>query len=417
MTAAATHLFDAMTILLMILAGRFLGEAQFGMFSFAQSLALVCMGLGNSGLAALMTNDISRSPETAERNFSLVLPWAFLVTTLVGVAMVTGMRLAYPDTPMLVFVVAVMGGAMLLRGLVILVRCFLRGLQRFDLEFRAVALENLVLIPTAIVVLFLGGDVLALALAMLAGRFAGMIFQLLAIREEISLRIRIAPREILPIARAAFPVGVSQALFMLIQQADNLVLVLFVSFAEIGEFNAAMKIYAGCLLFPTIIASVLMPRLSASAAIGRDSHNGYLILSVLSLVLVALLGIVIGLPLSDFTIRLLFGDGFESSGQILAILVVAMLPAFQVYFFRNYLIIMDRKPMMIVFSALGLAVRLLLAFSLVSQYGIWGAAVSVLISESLIAVALWIYIARVQLKVSTFGQFRARFRDAIAALT
>ena len=136
-----------------------------------------------------------------------------------------------------------------------------------------------------------------------------------------------------------------------------------------------------------------------------------------AILLIAVLGIVIGLLLSDFTIHLLFGAEFESAGQILEILVVAMLPAFQVYFFRNYLIIIDQKPMMITFSVFGLIIRLACAFVLVSQFGIWGSAISILISESLIAIALWYYIARVQLRVRTAEEFRSRFRDALAALS
>ena len=189
--AAATHLFDAMTILLMIFAGRFLGAEQFGMFSFAQSLALVCMGLGNSGLAALMTNEISRDPASAERNFALVMPWASLVTTLVGFAMVLGLWLVHPDPGLLMPVVAILGVATLFRGLVILNRCFLRGLQRFDLEFRAVALENVILLPAALLVLVLGGDVVALALAMLMRRVRSWKTSPAAVRETSRVVLRI----------------------------------------------------------------------------------------------------------------------------------------------------------------------------------------------------------------------------------
>jgi Na+-driven multidrug efflux pump len=81
------------------------------------------------------------------------------------------------------------------------------------------------------------------------------------------------------------------------------------------------------------------------------------------------------------------------------ILLVACLPAFIMVFLRSYLVVIDRSRALFFFSLAGLGLRLVLDPILIILNGIHGAAVAILISETLVLVALCIYLLRSHFKV------------------
>lgn len=413
---ALSNIFDALTIILMILAGRLLGETDFGVLSYAQSLALVVLGIGNAGLAVITVRDVARDRGKAPEYFALILPWAMFLTLLALLGMVAALAALRPAGDLLLPVALLIGAATYFRAMVLLLRSFFRGLQRFDREALAVGLENALVIGGGAATLLLGHGLIALAVWLLFGRFLGFVINIVLLRDEFPLRLRIDAGKLAPIARAALPVGLAQFVFMTIAHVDTLLLGLLASFAEVGQFSAAFKVYWGLMLVPTMVSTLFMPALAERLGGDKADFNAYLLMGSGAALLLGLGAILIGVPLAGWGISLLYGSAYGEAVPVMRILLVACLPAFVVVFLRSYLVVIDHRRALFIFSLAGLGLRLVLDPLLIVLKGIEGAAAAVLISETLVAAAICVYLLRRHFRIEGLRDFAGKLGTATARI-
>jgi O-antigen/teichoic acid export membrane protein len=93
-------------------------------------------------------------------------------------------------------------------------------------------------------------------------------------------------------------------------------------------------------------------------------------------------------------VRLLFGDRYAQSGDVLALLGWNVILGFQIFLLWYGLLAAHHERRMAVFMALGLALNVGLNFWLISAYGPRGAAASLLVSDAFVLCAQLVLLHR-----------------------
>ena len=380
--ATLSNGLDVAIFVLMVAIGRFLGEEEFGKLSFVQSLAMVFISLGNFGLNPIITRDVSHDRSKAPLYRRSVLPWTALLS-LTALLLFTGyLYLSSHANPQLVWIGVAIGFATVFRYLTMTFRAFSQALGRFDMEFRNVLLENILLIPLCLFLLLLGYELLEVALGIAFGRLLGLIIQsnsLSAFLGENRWHLKPDWATALTLQKTAIPLGIGIAVAMLSLNIDTILLTHLTDFSQVGLYNASFKIFVGLLIIPSIANSVLLPRIARA----RNSENAikeFWIGSACLLVAAAGLVGTLGLFSTEIIITL-FGSSYTAAGDLFFWHLVACIPAFQVVIVKTYFIATGRSQTFLILSLLGLIIRVLLLWIVVPMSGLIGAVQAIFAAE------------------------------------
>lgn len=427
--AAASNMMLALTFVMVILVGRYLGPDVLGLFSYAQSLAMIVVGFGNFGLSTLVVRDVAKNKDLGPSYFAVMVPWVALLTTVICLGMIGALALSRPDDIVLIKVCALMGAAVAIRAVGMLIRSFLQGMQKFGIECGAVALENLVMIPVGALLLMAGYDIIAFAAGLMISRLAGTLFMLGGLRRVMKLRLAYDPPKLISLQKQSLSIGLSQNIHFASIHIDTLLLSWFLPisaaaaaimvddrFHQIGQFNAAFKIYIGSMLVPMMAVSLLLPKLSASMVGSKQNHNALLVAGLVGMLGMSVCAAGVGYLIAPWGIHLLYGEGYEEAVPVMRLLLIAMIPTYIYYFMNSYLVVIGRNRAYLGVSTLGLVVRVAMCTALMRVMGIRGAALAVIIAESTVVVVIWIYLLRVHFKPGSPKEVVTKLRMALSAI-
>jgi len=363
---------------LMILAGRSLGSHDFGVFSFALSLASIFAIITDFGLDDLVVREVARDRDLAGEYFGKIFVWKLILSVLALTALVITVN-ALKSSPIIRMVTYLLGSMAIFRSFITTVRAFFRAFERFDLEARLVIIDRVLLFLCGAAFLLTGGSVLLLAVVFSAVRLISILIALSLFHRRV---YRIVPRFDPHFIRAfqiqALPFGLAFLCFGLYTYIDKIVLSLARSESEVGLYNAGFQLYEGLMIIPVILAAVLYPRLSTLFLGDGKRHRNLFLRGVKYLLMIAFPLAVGGLFLADDLLALLFGAEFLPAAPALSILLCAVVLAFQNVLLHTFLNSMDRQRTMLLTTLMGFAVSVLLDVLLIPRYGIIGAAAATL---------------------------------------
>ncbi len=216
------------------------------------------------------------------------------------------------------------------------------------------------------------------------------------------------------IVRESWPIGVSIAFNLIYLKGDVVILSLTRPQAEVGLYGAAYKVLDVITVVPMIFMGLMLPVLAASwAAANRDDFNRKLgrafdFLSMLAFPL------ALGTPLVGRDLmRLVAGNDFAASGDLLAILMIAGAAVCWSAAFGHAIVAQGLQKKMIAAYAADAALSLVLYLIFIPRYGAVGAAWVTVFSE------LFIVIIAAATAIRAAGRplnLRAFWRIAVAAL-
>lgn len=221
-------------------------------------------------------------------------------------------------------------------------------------------------------------------------------------------------RFILRLQKQAIPIGISLIVTNAYLHVDTLILTALAGFAEVGWYNAALKVYMAMMIFPAIVANVLLPRLSRSfVGDSKREHNRMLVLGVGGILIISLPMAAVGALGAPWFMPLVFGPDFEASVQPMQVLFLATVVSFQVWLARTILVAVDRLKAMIWLALAGLVIRVVLDLTLIPRLGVTGAAIAAGISELAMLIGVWGYLIAYHFRVRTPGDVVERLRATL----
>lgn len=295
----------------------FLGAYAFllGVFAFMQQLPLL-------GLQLAAVRDVAAEAESAPATVANLGTIGFAAALLLG----TGCALAglafYPPDMHMGFVL--LGCAMLPTAWANLSEAILVGRQRMG----AVAGVNLAEAATRAVasafVVWLGGGLDALFVVFLLARIgAAACYWFLPQMPRWEARLLDWPRLRGELAKCPVFFGI-MVLSAAISRFDLIFLSFLGSFADVGVYAVAAKVYEAALMAPAVITSVLYPAFSRAAEQDRAAMNAMLRTAVFWIFLLALpcaLGVAV---LAQPLITGVFGGAYAAAAPALQILMAAL---------------------------------------------------------------------------------------------
>ena len=382
----------AFLFLLSVIAARYLGPEDFGVFSFALAFVFFFDFILDPGLYHLMIREIARD-ETKVRQYMLhAFVWKLIAIPVVFLLVALVINIIH-ELPRIHNAVYLMAISSFIKSIKDVYRSSLLAHENFKIEAISSVIEKGGL-------LVFGG----LALFMDYGLY-GLCWSFVIVRALDLLIIHIMSRQILEISRSKFhlkflikmlkagmPIGAYYVTLNLYNYIDTVMISIMRNSEEVGWYSASYKVYEGLLIIPVIIGTVMLPRLS-SIKYGASSEFKEMVIQGWKYSLIfALIVISVGVPLSNNFTDLFYGESYMESAITLQILLYGVAFAYMVNFLQTVMISIDRQKVLVSVAIFGLVLNVALNYIVIQTYGYVGAAVVTVIVEALVFVVLSYYI-------------------------
>ncbi len=386
---------DVVFLLLLVLAARFLGEEQYGQFSFGFALVFIFEFTVDFGLKDLLVREISREKDSGrwwvQKAIKTKITLAGLTILCIG-----GLTVLLPMGPEMPVVIGLLTFAMVMKSFKLLFRSVIMANERFDLDAYLVLVDRLVMLSLAGGVLIGGYGLIAFAGAFAIAHAINLVIVASIVMREV--RRLSKPEKIgwvsIELLKQAIPFGLSLAVAMLYFKIDTIMLGLFRGAVEVGWYNAAYRITEGLLVIPTVLYNVLFPRLSIlhqedHASVERVVGRGCKYLIAVG-VFITFMGVVGG----EEWMAILYGAEYAEASWALRILLLTT-PFMFLWLVLVVLLNSINHPRIPFFGVtIGTILNVALNFLLIPQYGYIGASISTVLADICLVSFLYLFLVR-----------------------
>ena len=371
----------ALLLVLMIAAGRILGDVEFGKFSFALLLGGVFETLMDFGLHQVtvraVARDRSRAAALLQHALTIKLVWAG--ATLALLIVTANVLRPQHDVRMACYLI---GGSLVFRSYMLTIRGVLQGLEQFGWDSLVVLADRGLMLVFGLAALWNGYGLRGLTLAFVVARAAALGLAAVVTQVRLgSLGLRYDREVWLDLHRTALPLGLFLVVLNLYSYIDGVMLGYLRTDAETGLYTAAYKIYEGLTYAPLAISTVLTPKLSSLFHGDRRSHQRLALGGTLGTaalgIAVSVVAFVVATPLIVF----LFGTEYAPATQPLRILVTGLPVVFAIWILHAIAISVDRERLLLKTGAVGLVANVGINLYAIPHFGPSGAAFATVAGE------------------------------------
>jgi O-antigen/teichoic acid export membrane protein len=221
-------------------------------------------------------------------------------------------------------------------------------------------------------------------------------------------------RELVTFSSSNFLVHIAQKIVF---STDVIVVSVVLGAAASGVYSVPAKLFALVFGIGTAVTSLMFPAFAELEGAGDLERQRRLLLAGLRAGTALML--VLALPLlliPDLLIRAWIGEGYHGSYSVMAILAGVLLVHQPIYVLTQFLIARGRQRAIAIVSIAITVANLVLSFLLAWQWGLWGVALSTLVTD--LVMLAWVVpkIAAPAAGTSSVALVRATLRPAVPAL-
>ena len=250
---------------------RFVGPAQLGKYYLAISFTTIFAIFIDLGLANLLTREIAKTPDWAERWLGNILMIKLPLAALSGLAVFVLINLLGYDelTRRLVYISTL---AMVFDSFTATFYALIRGFHNLKYESIAAVLFQLIVLVAGYGALLLGGGLAWAMGAVVLASLYNFIYSWAIIKYRLKIAVRaiydrLFIREILIITWPFAAYGILQRLYLYL---DSVFLSVLAGDAEVGLYQVAFKIIFALQFLPLAFTASLYPALSAYWQTNRE---------------------------------------------------------------------------------------------------------------------------------------------------
>lgn len=380
-----------------ILIARHLGQAGFGIFSYATVLVGLFAIVADFGMQAILVRELSRRRwSAAEILGNAVIVKACLA--IITIAFIITAAWTTSSSPALFKIIVVLAVSILITPKFAVFRIvfeapFHAALQ-MHMPMLLQLLDSVLLLGVTYALTQSGANLETLVLGYSLSNLPGFLLIVHACVKRFPFRLT-ANREVIRfLLRQSFPLLLYTLFVTLYGGVDVLMLKSFQGEGGVGIYSAAMRLTSPLLFFPNAVVSSLLPVLSdyherSNENFSKAFHLG---LKVIFLVAIAL---AIGTTfLGSQVIRLLYSAEYDASIAPLIILMWSQAFFFLNFYFANALISVNQQRMTFVAAVAMFITNVPANWLLIPALGISGAAFAKLISTACGFVVLLVAIGK-----------------------
>jgi O-antigen/teichoic acid export membrane protein len=282
-----------------------------------------------------------------------------------------------------------------------------QGTQRVAYAAIGSIIEKVLVCVLAIVLLWLGFGVVAMAAVFVAGAAASALWQGLYLRRVARLELRLDRTIIGTLARNALPFFAFWVLGSLYYRLDTILLSKMTSEAVLGWYGAAYRLFDTLVFLPNIVASaILFPILAQLSAQSRPSLR---LAMAKGLDIILIVGVPIGVGLfmlADPIIRFIYRQPeYVNAIPALQWLAIGLVLLYVNSILSVTLVSLNEERKLTVVAGLALVVNLGLNLALIPQFQHVAAAATTAATEAFILIYLLVVMPRDLLARSSLSVF------------
>ena len=375
---------------IIIYAARALGTADYGVFSYAVTLAGFMGLFMDPGVNAVLTRDIGKSSEKDRSAiFSTVLAIK-LCLIAGGVAIIIFIGPYFSTLPGATVLLPIVAFILMFDTLREFFMSLFRGLEKMEWEAGIYLFTNLAIVIFGFLFILHNPTAASLSWGYAIGTIIGAIAAMVAIRKylakffsDFSLRL------IRPIIQTAWPFAIVSVLGLFFTNTDILIISWMRTASDVGIYSAAIRIIQVLYLVPGILQFSTLPLFARLAGHDDKKFRAALerTLSLLFMISIPLVvgGIVLGTQIMTF----IFGNAFAPGGPSLKLLLATIIVDYPGALIANAIFTYGKQKSLIFTSAVGGTANVLFDLLLIPRFGITGSAVATLIAQTLANGYLW----------------------------
>jgi O-antigen/teichoic acid export membrane protein len=388
-----TRLFA--NVFLFWLLARFYGPNQFGIFTFAHSLATTFIILADFGLDVLLITEIAANQaqrkEIIEKLFSVKLIFVILAFLLmIAIAQI------FPIARQSFLLIVVFGIYLIFTSLNNFLFGIYRGYEKFIFETRVSLISNISLLILSLIAFFLKIDLIYIAVIFAFTRIVGVLFSLYYLNKlDPSLKLKLNATKLGILKNKTFVYGVHLVFSYLFFQVDTLLLAKLSGEYSVGIYQSVFKLIMLPLVVPDILINSLLPTLSRLYTKSKQEwiSMGGIMGRILIIVIIPVS--VIFFDYSRQIIDLIYGlNKFSDSVTVLKIFGLILFIRFLLEPFALMLTTSDRQKIRMVVVIIATILNISLNIFIIPRFGVNGAAVVSLLVNTFVGLVYFLYVEK-----------------------
>lgn len=384
--------------------GAWLGVADFGTLYLAMSFSLLFGVLVEFGLNQQLVRAIARDPDLAGPYLvnAIAIKLALALVAYVAILALI-FWLGYSARAGLV--IAVYSLILAFNGLATTFTAVYQGTQRVFYAAVGSIVEKVLVCLLAIVLLWLGFGVVAMAAVFVTGAAASALWQGLCLRRVARIELRLDRAVMGTLVRSAIPFFAYWVLGSLYYRLDTILLSKLTGAAVLGWYGAAYRLFDTLVFLPNIVASaILLPILSQLSTQSRPALQRAMTRG-LDTILIVGMPICVGLfTLAEPVIHLIYPmPEFVQAVPALQWLAVGLLLLYVNSILGVTLVSLNQERKLTLVAGLALVLNLGLNLALIPRFQHVGAASTTAATEGFILAYLLAVMPRDLLSRGTLG--------------
>ncbi len=362
---------------------RYLGPEKLGILSYAQSFIALFLAFSTLGLNGILVRELVKNP--LDKN--TLMGTSFFLQTIGSTILMT----------VLIIIVFSIEGDSFTRKIILILGSvtFLDSFAIIDLYFQSLV-KSKVMVITNIAVLIVS-SILKVTLILIEAPLIAFVY-LIVFDATISTtgmmyfyfkhkqsfkKWKFDIPKAKELLKDSWPLILSGIIVSIYMKIDQIMIKEMMNTESVGHYAAAVRLSEAWYFIPGVISSSLFP-----AIINAKKHNEELYYNRLQNLydLMVWLSISIALPmtfLSDWLVNLLFGDEFNQSGGVLSLHIWAGIFVFLGVSRGGWILGENLQRYSSLYLGVGMIANIVLNFIVIPIYGIMGAALATLISQSI----------------------------------
>ncbi|MEK7507712.1 MAG: flippase [Patescibacteria group bacterium] len=383
-------------LIIIIYAARLLGAEQYGLFSYALSVAGTFTILSDLGLNYLFFINIARRDENEPAYFpTLIFLRAGLIGAVIFLTVAVGPLLTkFPEAQILIPLVALL---MAFDDVRAFLNGFARAENRIDKEAFGNIITNILIVVFSLIALRYSPTSYMLTATYLAGSALGTFAVFFIIKKDVK-RIFHSLAFSFPLAKnilaVAVPFGLANTMWILMTSTDALVIGWFRTASELGYYAAAQRPIMAFSLIPSIIVASSLAIIARLAKEEAKDRLKTLIerLTTFSLAIVFPLALG-GIIIAPSMIHFLYGAEYMPATLSFQLLFATLVISYPAAVITNLVLAFKQQKTFTIAMVAGAAGNLLLDILLIPPFGIVGSVVATIGALGIINGYIW-YSAR-----------------------
>lgn len=389
----------ALTMAFTIYVVRRIGPVGWGDFSIANALIALVTTVAALGIGTLMVRDMARDHSKAPSMIgaALLIRAAFSVPCLLAIGLVA-VAAGYPMHTKLVIMVLSIG--MVFQMLTGPVAAGFQAIEHMKYNSLSDVISKAIVSLISIALVLAHQGVVAISIVSTTASLLVLLLNLWWWRSYGRISLRVDWKLIRYLVVGGLPFWATGIFLTIYLYIDSVMLSFMTTPAVVGYYGVPTKLFSTLFFIPVILGTAIFPSLSraykhAPHDLNRIVRRSFNLLACLSIP-IAVGGMVLAYPI----IEQLYGPIFTPAAPVMVILAACVVPTYLNILTAQVLIATERQIVWTKVMAVACVLNPLINLGLITYYqnthsnGAYGAALALLVTESLMMIAALILLPR-----------------------